>query len=172
MSDKISNMEDAFKWIEGLSDEEQMIFFKCEILKILNIDEYEIKYILDDIKTSCEYVAVYFALKSHNFFYQNKPSTYGQQRNDLKKKIENTKTRIIDDLKFLYKESTLKYDGKLIQKFILETSDIEVDEHQYSNSHKEPALKGSKQMLFETLVLDCNTGNRRAKALTKILEYI
>jgi len=170
---EFSNITELFVWLESLSDDECKAFFRKEIVRILDIEEYDITYILDDIKTSCEYTAVFFSLNTNIMFgTKEKLSTYAMQRSDISKKIETAKNRIISDLKYLYKNSTLKYDGTLIQSLSDDMQDIEIDEHQYTKSHKETAIKSAKENLYNELISNCDTGIKRAKDITQIYKYL
>ena len=173
MGENISSTKDLFIWLETLSEDECKDFFRKEIVKLLGVCDYDIKYILDEVKTSCEYVTIFFSLNnSVSLGWDHKPTTYGYQKSDVEQKIQNAKKRIIKDLKFLYRESTLDYDGGLIAELNTKMENIKIDEHYYEINHKETIKNWTKKDLILSLHEDCKTGKRRANRIVKILDFL
>jgi hypothetical protein len=168
----INSMEDAVQWIENLSEKEQMLFWENLVLKKINIDKYEIEYLLNEIKYPHEYSMLFFYANSYIMLFSHKPTTYGTSSSDLKKKIANAKERSIQDLKFLYENSTLKYNPLLLNEITQGFNDADFDKNTYEVNHKETALKSVKNSLLNDLITHSKTSKKRAYKIVKILDNI
>ncbi len=139
--------------------EKQITYYRSEIAKGLGIDEYEIAYILDDIKKLCEYDAVLGAI--HNCGLVSSLPKYDRKKIYIeRKKFERIKEKTIENLKFL----KLPYE--------------DVEQRQYKKGddwdwlYYDKTLKHIKKTLHNELTLICGTGKDRAKNITKIIEYM
>lgn len=161
-----------FEWMDNSTDQEKIDFFKNGIIKLLDVDEYEINHILYEFKTASEYVLVYFYLQNCNIPSGTKPSINPTKLGQEKDKIETRKKRILEDLLYLKRHASLRLDRE--SEAILKTAldNTEIDERVYSRKFPEAQLKQMKAHLLEDLIEDCNTGKGRAKEIVKILEYI
>ena len=158
-------------YLDSLDNDELIETIKKMIIDFLKVDEYDIKYILDDIKKPCEYVTVYFALTSHKLLYGNKQHGDASRLYQEKEKVSIRKKRIIEDLGYLRGYSTLTNFNE-IDAMINEINSAELDMRVYTIRHKEPSLKAAKKNLENDLLTECKTGKVRAKSIKSILNFI
>jgi len=130
-----------------------------KIITFLDIDEFSLKYLLDEIKYSCEFEKVIIAIKVSNEISEL-PKRDRKKLYEEKRKFERLIKLTIDNLKKL----NLSYDEVEKKEFISPES---LGWHNY-----ETTLKHYKSILFYSLTNDCGTGKQRANSITKIFDYL
>lgn len=170
MENEISQ-NDFFTWLDTSSDQDKIDFFKAEIIEILGVDEYEIKYITDEIFTSSEYMLVYFALRSGNNATRKHKERKGEFH-DRKRQLERMKQRILNDIQHLSRYTSFNLDVSLKAALKTEIKKAEIDTRIYESKLRGKSLNNIKKGLFEDLTRDCETGGERAKDIIKIIDIL
>ena len=140
--------------------EKCIAWYRNEIITALETSEDEIRYILDEVKSVCEHDNVLSTIQGCTYSAilpeRDRKKIYRE-----KEKFQKMKEETIKNLK------TLGIAEEIIKE-------IEQKEHisneQWEN--RESTIRHIKTTLYETLVLICGTGKKRAKEITKILKYL
>ena len=151
-----------YNFIAAGKRDENIVWYRNEIIKALETSEDRVRYILDEIKKICEYDSVLSVI-------QNCTHMNTLPKRD-RKKIHKEKQKF-----YKMKEDTIKY--MKILKASKEAIE-EIEQKEYRNDEKygwvnyEKTLAHLKKTLYEELTLMCGTGKKRAGAIVKILEFI
>lgn len=135
------------------------------IVKMLDVDdEFDIKYILDEIMTKCEYLEVVKTIQTFTESAKQITHTGGYREKEKEiKKFKRTRDRVIRDLEYL------KINDKELLNAI---HNKQFDELLYKVKTKDANYKIFKASLANKLSLYCMTGKIRAKNISSLLDFI
>lgn len=152
------------KFINGIDshkrlskDDENRRWYIREIVNMLEVEEYDIAYILDEIYSYSELDEVYSAINSLKDFLASMQKKDIKNGNRLKTHFYKLKNDFIEEL---------KNNNQYIELEKVQT--IEYKQPVYY----EDDLYNSKQILYASLINNCNCSIKRAKEIIKILEEI
>ena len=131
------------------------------IASMLNIETVDIKYVLDDIKSKCEYMEVVKAIESYKKISAENNSSYADRRRDrdnAKKAFYRKKKSVLEGLGQLGIN-----DADLISK----VKSAEFNEARHTLYSREFQMKIIKGRLNDNLMYLCRTGKQRAGTITK-----
>jgi len=145
------------------------------IIKMLDIDTrdddsmHEVKAILDEIKTKCEYdKVVFFINKLKKWGKYVRHIGGGTEASNAKQLFQNAKKRILKDLEML---ENLNYAVSIsdIKKRI---SDINFNRPRYDVLTKKKSISLNKTTLYKELIVYCGTPKSRASKIKNILDKL
>ncbi len=135
------------------------------IINMLDVDdEFEIGYILDDIRTKCEYLEVVEIIQTFTESAKRITHTGGYREKEKEiKKFKRTKDRVIRDLAYL----------KINDEELLNAvHDKKFQELLYRAETKDSQYKVFKSSLINKLSTHCMTGKVRAENISRLLKSI
>ena len=140
-------------------DDENRKFFMREIKEKLQVDVLP-EHIIHDIHTYCEFDVILAAIEGC-FWITEHPKKDQKHEYRKKERFLKAQATFINELKSIGQTNNAR-----------QIIEMKYEPHIRISTTYEDALKLCKQILYDQLIIDCGTGQTRAKNIIKILEEI